>query len=241
MLCIAAALFHKPGMTDMCDLGPIHAHLGTLVGGGAALAFGIALMASGLSSSSVGTYAGQIVMAGFMNWLYRVQIAGHYCTNQAALWHLHSRSCSARRVPLRRELLTLSLADSVEERRFGGRVLAGEQVADRSVWVDDVCHVGVLDVVADVGSLRERVGSLGAVFAAGDLPVRDVVLITHHALDLPRRTRQEVPVGFGSRGSDAAPYCSRNAASCLGPAPPGSTLKVTNSTLPPTLSAARAC
>jgi Natural resistance-associated macrophage protein len=84
MLCIAAALFHKPGMTDMSDLGPIHPHLGTLVGGGAALAFGIALMASGLSSSSVGTYAGQIVMAGFMNWLYRVQIAGHYCTNRAA-------------------------------------------------------------------------------------------------------------------------------------------------------------
>jgi manganese transport protein len=68
MLCIAAALFHKPGLTGISDLGPIHAHLDQLVGGGAALAFGIALMASGLSSSSVGTYAGQIVMAGFMNW-----------------------------------------------------------------------------------------------------------------------------------------------------------------------------
>jgi len=68
MLCIAAALFHKPGLTGISDLGPIHAHLATLAGGGAALAFGIALMASGLSSSSVGTYAGQIIMAGFMNW-----------------------------------------------------------------------------------------------------------------------------------------------------------------------------
>jgi manganese transport protein len=68
MLCIAAALFHKPGLTGISDLGPIHAQLATLVGGGAALAFGVALMASGLSSSSVGTYAGQIVMAGFMNW-----------------------------------------------------------------------------------------------------------------------------------------------------------------------------
>jgi manganese transport protein len=68
MLCIAATLFHRPGMTGISDLGPIHAHLDQLVGGGAALAFGIALMASGLSSSSVGTYAGQIVMAGFMNW-----------------------------------------------------------------------------------------------------------------------------------------------------------------------------
>jgi manganese transport protein len=57
MLCIAAALFHQPGLTGVSDLGPIHAHLDALIGGGAALAFGIALMASGLSSSSVGTYA----------------------------------------------------------------------------------------------------------------------------------------------------------------------------------------
>jgi manganese transport protein len=67
MLCIAAALFHKPGLT-ISDLGPIHEHLATVIGGGAARAFGIALIASGLSSSSVGTYAGQVVMAGFMNW-----------------------------------------------------------------------------------------------------------------------------------------------------------------------------
>jgi manganese transport protein len=68
MLCIAAALFHRPGLTGISELGPIYTHLGSLVGGGAALAFGIALMASGLSSSSVGTHAGQVVMAGFTNW-----------------------------------------------------------------------------------------------------------------------------------------------------------------------------
>jgi manganese transport protein len=67
MLCIAAALFHRPGLTGISDLGPVHAHLATLAGGVAALAFGVALMASGLASSSVGTYAGQVVMAGFMN------------------------------------------------------------------------------------------------------------------------------------------------------------------------------
>ena len=68
MLCIAAVLFHKPGLTDVGELGSVHDHLATLLGGGAALAFAVALMASGLSSSSVGTYAGQVVMAGFMNW-----------------------------------------------------------------------------------------------------------------------------------------------------------------------------
>ena len=43
-----------------------HAELGRLAGGGAALAFAVALLASGLSSSSVGTYAGQVVMQGFI-------------------------------------------------------------------------------------------------------------------------------------------------------------------------------
>jgi manganese transport protein len=36
-----------------------------MAGGGAALAFAVALLASGISSSSVGTYAGQVVMQGF--------------------------------------------------------------------------------------------------------------------------------------------------------------------------------
>jgi manganese transport protein len=73
MLCVAAALFHKPGLTGISDLDAVHSRLGALVGGGAALAFGVALMASGLSSSTVGTYAGQVIMAGFMNW--RVPLA----------------------------------------------------------------------------------------------------------------------------------------------------------------------
>jgi manganese transport protein len=68
MLCIAAALFHQPGLTGISELGPVYARIGSVAGGGAALAFGIALMASGLSSSSVWTYAGQVVMSGFMNW-----------------------------------------------------------------------------------------------------------------------------------------------------------------------------
>lgn len=68
MLCIAAGLFHSAGMNDVSDLTEVHAQLGAMVGGGAALAFAVALMASGLSSASVGAHAGQIVMVGFMNW-----------------------------------------------------------------------------------------------------------------------------------------------------------------------------
>jgi manganese transport protein len=67
MLSVAAALFHRPGLTGVSELGSIYYHLGALVGRNAQLAFGIALLASGVSSSTVGTYAGQVVMAGFVN------------------------------------------------------------------------------------------------------------------------------------------------------------------------------
>jgi manganese transport protein len=67
MLCIAAAMFHGTGLGDVDTLEGVHGGLGTVVGGGAALAFGVALLASGISSSSVGTYAGQVVMQGFIN------------------------------------------------------------------------------------------------------------------------------------------------------------------------------
>jgi manganese transport protein len=66
MLVVAAELFHDNGRPLVDTIEGAHAELGLLVGGGAALAFAIALLASGLSSSSVGTYAGQVVMQGFL-------------------------------------------------------------------------------------------------------------------------------------------------------------------------------
>jgi len=65
MLVIAASLFHKRGL-EVDSIESAHAGLTTLVGSGAALAFALALLASGLASSSVGTYAGQVVMQGFI-------------------------------------------------------------------------------------------------------------------------------------------------------------------------------
>jgi manganese transport protein len=67
MLVVAAGIFHSQGHTGVESIEGAHAGLESLVGGGAALAFAVALLASGLSSSSVGTYAGQVVMQGFIN------------------------------------------------------------------------------------------------------------------------------------------------------------------------------
>jgi manganese transport protein len=66
MLIIAASLFHANGLTELDSIEEAHKQFGLLVGGGAALAFALALLASGLASSSVGTYAGQVVMQGFI-------------------------------------------------------------------------------------------------------------------------------------------------------------------------------
>jgi manganese transport protein len=66
ILIVAAALTRDAGPGVAAgSIGAAHAELARYVGGGAALAFAVALLASGLSSSSVGTYAGQVVMAGF--------------------------------------------------------------------------------------------------------------------------------------------------------------------------------
>ena len=67
MLAVAAKLFHTPALSGLDSIQAAHAQFGHLVGGTAAIAFAVALLASGASSSSVGTYAGQVVMAGFIN------------------------------------------------------------------------------------------------------------------------------------------------------------------------------
>jgi manganese transport protein len=66
MLVIAASLFHDAGLTDLDSIEDAHAQFEALVGPGAAVAFALALLASGFASSSVGTYAGQVVMQGFI-------------------------------------------------------------------------------------------------------------------------------------------------------------------------------
>jgi manganese transport protein len=65
MLAVAAGLFH--GVLDVNSIEGAHSGFESQLGPGAAAAFGIALLASGLSSSSVGTYAGQVVMQGFIH------------------------------------------------------------------------------------------------------------------------------------------------------------------------------
>jgi manganese transport protein len=66
MLAVMAAVLHGSGAHDADTIEGAHRLLGDAVGSGAALAFALALLASGVSASSVGTFAGQVVMQGFI-------------------------------------------------------------------------------------------------------------------------------------------------------------------------------
>ncbi|ANY08556.1 Nramp family divalent metal transporter [Pseudonocardia sp. HH130630-07] len=66
MLVVAAALFAGSTVPGTDTLEGIFAGLGTELDAVAAYGFAIALLASGFASSGVGTYAGQVIMAGFL-------------------------------------------------------------------------------------------------------------------------------------------------------------------------------
>jgi manganese transport protein len=66
MMIVAAALFHTSGLTGVDSIDGAYEGLQQLVSDRAATIFGVALLASGFASSSVGTMAGQVVMQGFI-------------------------------------------------------------------------------------------------------------------------------------------------------------------------------
>ncbi len=76
MLITAAAAFHN-GNANVGTLEQAYRTLQPLLGPAAGIVFGVALLAAGLSSSSVGTMAGQVIMQGFLHfhiqpWIRRV-------------------------------------------------------------------------------------------------------------------------------------------------------------------------
>lgn len=68
MLVMAATTFHNQGITSVGSLEVAYKTLEPLMGKAASWVFGISLLTSGLSSASVGTMAGQVIMKGFLHW-----------------------------------------------------------------------------------------------------------------------------------------------------------------------------
>ena len=77
MLIMAASTFYQRGFTHIATIEEAHMTLQPLLGKAASWIFAISLLASGLSSSTVGTSAGQVMMQGFLHrhipvWLRRL-------------------------------------------------------------------------------------------------------------------------------------------------------------------------
>ncbi|MBI5878389.1 MAG: Nramp family divalent metal transporter [Chloroflexi bacterium] len=77
MLIMAASTFNRSGLTEIGTIEEAYRTLTPLLGSAASWVFAISLLASGLSSSTVGTMAGQVIMQGFMHrqipvWLRRL-------------------------------------------------------------------------------------------------------------------------------------------------------------------------
>src|SRR5436309_5824451 len=66
MLVVAATVFFGSGVTNVQSLERAHRTLEPILGGASSVLFALALTASGLSSSTVGTLSGQVVMQGFI-------------------------------------------------------------------------------------------------------------------------------------------------------------------------------
>ena len=76
MLIMAASTFHSAGLSHVGSIEDAHVTLAPLLGNASSVVFAVSLLASGLSSSTVGTMSGQVIMQGFMRrtiplWLRR--------------------------------------------------------------------------------------------------------------------------------------------------------------------------
>jgi manganese transport protein len=74
MLYMAASTFHAHGQSNVGDITTAYQTLTPLLGGAASFIFAISLLASGLSSSTVGTMAGQVIMQGFVGFTIPIWI-----------------------------------------------------------------------------------------------------------------------------------------------------------------------
>lgn len=77
MMFMAASVFHNSGHQQIGDITTAYKTLTPLLGPAAAAVFLVSLLASGISSSTVGTMAGQVIMQGFVGfkiplWIRRV-------------------------------------------------------------------------------------------------------------------------------------------------------------------------
>lgn len=147
MMATAAAAFHFNGHTGIVDLDQAYLTLQPLLGNAAAVIFGLSLLAAGLSSTVVGTLAGQVVMQGFIRfyiplWIRRV------VTMLPSFVVIMLGMDATRVLVLSQVLLSFGIALALVPLLIftGNRQLMGEMVNSRTIQ-----YIGISIVVVVVG------------------------------------------------------------------------------------------
>ena len=95
MVMMASSAFHA-GHSDVAEIGTAYHTLTPLLGGAAASVFLVSLLASGVSSSTVGTLAGQMIMQGFVGFRIPIWVRRLVTMLPRSSW---SASAPMRRMP----------------------------------------------------------------------------------------------------------------------------------------------
>jgi len=119
ILILAAATFHRAGMTEVADIHDAHQLLSPLLGVEmAGVLFAVALLASGQNSTVTGTMAGQIVMEGFLDlrlkpWVRRLVTRGVAIVPAVIVASLYGNAGTAKLLVFSQVILSLQLPFAV--------------------------------------------------------------------------------------------------------------------------------
>ncbi len=173
ILVVAASVFYRNGYFEVAEIQDAHRLLAPIVGASIApLAFAIALLASGQSSTITGTLAGQIIMEGYLNlrippWLRRiitrllaiipaVLVIGYYGEHSTSAMLVLSQVVLSLQLPFAIIPLIHAVADKKRMGEF--RIAPWIQVL---AWIVAAIIVG-LNVKLVVDQISGWIGSAGA-------------------------------------------------------------------------------
>lgn len=154
ILILAAATFHRAGMTEVADIHDAHRLLSPLLGAEfAGVLFAVALLASGQNSTITGTMAGQIVMEGFLNlrlkpWARRLVTRGVAIVPAVVVASLYGNAGTAKLLVFSQVILSLQLPFAVIPLVLfvSSRAKMGELVISR--WVSALAWLVSAVIVA---------------------------------------------------------------------------------------------
>ena len=165
ILILAAATFHRAGVTEIAEIDQAHRLLQPLLGSSLApILFGVALLCSGLNATVTATMAGQIVMEGFINfriqpWLRRLITRLLAIVPAVGVILAYGNEGLGRLLILSQVVLSFQLPFAIVPLVLftGSRAKMGELIAPR--WLTGLCAlIAALIIVLNVNLLATVLG-----------------------------------------------------------------------------------